>query len=53
MLTVDSMPALRSTACEVALVEPGEVAEVLDDLLDPLEPLAGPLGQARPRLSSV
>ena len=40
------MPVVEVGLLEVALVEPGEVAEVLDDLLDPLQALAGAVEQA-------
>ena len=45
MLTVAVTPAFRSASLRFGLVQVGEVAEVLDDLLDPLEALARPVQQ--------
>ena len=53
MLTVDSIPALRSTSSLLALVDPGEEAEVLDNPLDPPQRLVGAVDQIVGRFSSV
>ena len=53
MLTVERIPSLRSTSLRSPLVEAGEVAQVADDLLDPLQALAGTVDQPLQALERV